>query len=59
MESATTCINGFATRGGDPYMLPRLLDQYGLVDEEFASWVSGLAAFIPKRKSEPLDVAPE
>jgi len=59
VESATTCVNGLATRGGDVYMLPRLLDQCGLVDDEFASWVSGLAAFIPKRKGVPLDVAPE
>lgn len=59
VQSATTCINGLASRGGDPLMLPRLLDQYGLVDDEFASWVSGLAAFIPKRESAPLDEAPE
>ncbi len=59
VQSATTCINGLATRGGDPFLLPRLLDQYGLVDDEFASWVSGLAVFIPKRKTVPLDVAPE
>jgi peptidoglycan/xylan/chitin deacetylase (PgdA/CDA1 family) len=59
VESATTCNNGLATRGGDPYLLPRLLDQYRLLDDEFASWVSGLAAFIPKRKSVPLDMAPE
>ncbi len=59
VQSATTCENGLATRGGDPFMLPRLLDQYGLMDDEFASWISGLAAFIPKRKSVPLDMAPE
>jgi len=59
VQSATTCINGFATRPGDPLRLPRLLDQYGLVDSEFDSWLTGLAAFLPKRKSVPLDVAPE
>jgi peptidoglycan/xylan/chitin deacetylase (PgdA/CDA1 family) len=59
VQSATTCINGLAMRDGDQLMLPRLLDQYGLVEDEFASWVSGLAAFIPKRKSVPLDMAPE
>jgi peptidoglycan/xylan/chitin deacetylase (PgdA/CDA1 family) len=59
VESATTCLHGFATRGGNPLMLPRLLDQYGLIDDEFASWVSGVAAFLPKRKGVPLDVAPE
>jgi len=59
VQSATTCLNGLATRAGDPYLLPRLLDQYSLVDAEFESWVSGLAAFLPKRKSVALDVAPE
>jgi len=59
VQSATTCVNGLATRGGDPFLRPRLLDQYGLIDDEFASWVSGLAMFLPKRKSVPLDMAPE
>ncbi len=59
VRSATTCINGLAAPAGDPLMLPRMLDQCGLSDDEFASWVSGLAAFIPKRKSMPLDMAPE
>jgi len=59
VQSATTCLNGMATRGGDPFLLPRLLDQSGLIDDEFATWVSGLAVFIPKRKGVPLEVAPE
>lgn len=59
VQSATTCLNGLATRTGDPYLLPRLLDQYSLVDSEFESWLTGLAEFLPKRKSVPLDVAPE
>jgi len=59
VESATTCDNGLSTRGGNPYALPRLLDQYALIEDEFASWVSGLAAFLPKRNSVPLDMAPE
>jgi peptidoglycan/xylan/chitin deacetylase (PgdA/CDA1 family) len=59
VQSATTCLNGLATRGGDPYLLPRLLDQYSLVDSEFESWLTGLAEFLPKRKSVPLDVAPK
>jgi peptidoglycan/xylan/chitin deacetylase (PgdA/CDA1 family) len=57
--SATTCLNGYATQAGNALMLPRLLDQYRLSDDEFASWVSGVAAFMPKRKGVPLDVAPE
>jgi peptidoglycan/xylan/chitin deacetylase (PgdA/CDA1 family) len=59
VESATTCLNGLATRNGDPFLLPRLLDQYRLTDAEFESWLTGLAEFLPRRKSEPLDVAPE
>jgi peptidoglycan/xylan/chitin deacetylase (PgdA/CDA1 family) len=59
VESATTCLHGLSTRSSNPLMLPRLLDQYGLTDDEFASWVSGVAAFLPKRKGVPLDVAPE
>jgi len=59
VQSATTCLNGLAPRDGDAFMLPRLLDQYGLTDDEFASWVSGLAVFLPKRKGVPLDMAPE
>jgi len=59
VESATTCIHGLAKRGDDRLMLPRLLDQYGLTDDEFGSWITGLAEFMPKRKMVPLDAAPE
>ncbi len=59
VRSATTCLNGLATRDADAYLLPRLLDQGGLSDDEFASWVSGLAEFLPRRRSVALDVAPE
>ena len=59
VQSATTCFNGLAARVGDAFMLPRLLDQYGLIDDEFGSWVSGLAVFLPMRKGVPLDMAPE
>ena len=59
VRSATTCLNGLATRDSDAHLLPRLLDQGGLSDDEFASWVSGLAEFLPRRRSVSLDVAPE
>jgi peptidoglycan/xylan/chitin deacetylase (PgdA/CDA1 family) len=59
VQSATTCVHGLATRGGDPFRLPRLLDQYGLSEEEFEAWLTGLAALLPRRKSVALDVAPE
>lgn len=59
VRSATTCLNGLAGSASNSYLLPRLLDQYGLSDDEFESWVSGLAAFLPRRPGVALDVAPE
>ncbi|HUI84379.1 MAG TPA: polysaccharide deacetylase family protein [Candidatus Binatia bacterium] len=59
VQTATTCITGLAGRSADPYLLPRILDQYGLADSEFAAWISGLAGFLPSRRNAPLDVAPE
>ncbi len=59
VKSATTSIHGLASRKSDVFLLPRFLDHHRLTDNEFVSWVSGLATFIPKRKSVPLDVAPE
>ena len=59
VQSATTCVHGLATQSGDPFRLPRLLDQNGLGDEEFEGWLTGLAALLPRRKSVVLDVAPE
>ncbi len=59
VQSATTSVHGLASRRSDLLLLPRFLDHHGLTDDEFASWISGLAVFIPKRKSVPLDVAPE
>jgi peptidoglycan/xylan/chitin deacetylase (PgdA/CDA1 family) len=59
VRSATTCLNGLAGSGSDSYLLPRLLDQCGLSDDEFESWVSGLAAFLPRRAGVALNVAPE
>ena len=59
VRSATTCMNGLANNASDSYLLPRLLDQCGLSDDEFESWVSGLAAFLPRRPGVSLDVAPE
>jgi peptidoglycan/xylan/chitin deacetylase (PgdA/CDA1 family) len=59
VQSATTCVHDLATRSSDLFRLPRLLDQYGLSEEEFEAWLTGLAALIPRRKSVALDVAPE
>jgi peptidoglycan/xylan/chitin deacetylase (PgdA/CDA1 family) len=59
VRSATTCESGLSAKADNLYRLPRLLDQYGLIDTEFGSWLSGLAAFLPRRKSISVDVAPE
>lgn len=59
VRSATTCMNGLAKPDTDLCLLPRLLDQSGLSDDEFASWVTGLAEFLPRRPNVSLDVAPE
>jgi peptidoglycan/xylan/chitin deacetylase (PgdA/CDA1 family) len=48
--SATTCETGFATRGSNPLLLPRFLDNESLSDIEFESWLSGVARAIPQRR---------
>jgi peptidoglycan/xylan/chitin deacetylase (PgdA/CDA1 family) len=48
--SATTCFPGIASRGSDPFLLPRLIDTTGVADVEFESWLSGAAAFLPRRR---------
>jgi peptidoglycan/xylan/chitin deacetylase (PgdA/CDA1 family) len=59
VESATTCNHGYAAQSDEPLLLPRLLDQYLLSDSEFEAWLTGFMAFMPKRKMEHLEVAPE
>lgn len=59
VQSGTTCDNGMASRDTDRFRLPRLLDQYALIEDEFESWLSGLAVFLPKRKNVFPDIAPE
>jgi peptidoglycan/xylan/chitin deacetylase (PgdA/CDA1 family) len=49
VESATTCDPGVATAGCDPMMLPRFVDTSGVSDIVFESWVTGLAACLPRR----------
>ena len=50
--SATTCYTGIASRKDDPLLLPRLLDT-NLGTEEFESWISGFADFLPRRSVSP------
>jgi peptidoglycan/xylan/chitin deacetylase (PgdA/CDA1 family) len=59
VRSATTCNHGFSSRETNLLLLPRLLDQCGISDNEFEAWITGFAAFMPKRRIPSLDVAPE
>jgi peptidoglycan/xylan/chitin deacetylase (PgdA/CDA1 family) len=49
--SATTCEPGMASRDCDPMLLPRILDSTYMTEDECASWVTGLGAFLPRRRS--------
>lgn len=59
VRSATTCNPGFSSRETNLLLLPRLLDQCGISDNEFEAWITGFAAFMPKRKLRSPDIAPE
>jgi peptidoglycan/xylan/chitin deacetylase (PgdA/CDA1 family) len=59
VQSATTCDPGFCCQASNPLLLPRLLDQCQISDDEFEAWVTGFAALIPRRRIASLDVAPE
>ena len=59
VQSATTCNMDLSSRKSNPLLLPRLLDHVGISDNEFEAWVTGFAAFMPKRRIPALDVAPE
>ena len=50
MVSATTCEAGVASRGSEPLLLPRLVDTSLLTEDEFTGWLSGIAAFLPRRR---------
>lgn len=49
IESATTCEPGLAAPDCDPLLLPRLVDSSALSEREFRGWVSGVAAWLPRR----------
>jgi peptidoglycan/xylan/chitin deacetylase (PgdA/CDA1 family) len=59
VQSATTCEVGLSSCKSNPLLLPRLLDHCGISDDEFEAWVTGFAAFLPKRRIPWPDVAPE
>ena len=47
--SATTCEPGFASRGSNQLLLPRLLDTNTFSPIEFEGWLTGIAAALPRR----------
>jgi peptidoglycan/xylan/chitin deacetylase (PgdA/CDA1 family) len=51
IDSATTCEPGLAAPTCDPLLLPRLVDSSALSESEFRGWVSGVAAWLPRRPS--------
>lgn len=55
IDSATTCEPGLATSKSDALLLPRLVDSTELTWSEFGGWVSGVAALLPKRRSQITD----
>jgi peptidoglycan/xylan/chitin deacetylase (PgdA/CDA1 family) len=59
VRSATTCRQGFAHRASDALLLPRVLDTGAMSDEEFEGWLTGAAAWMPRRtRSAPVSEAP-
>ncbi|MBI2683438.1 MAG: polysaccharide deacetylase family protein [Acidobacteriales bacterium] len=52
VQSATTCQPGMASRRHDTFLLPRLVDTMALSPEEFEGWLSGVSAFLPRRKTQ-------
>jgi peptidoglycan/xylan/chitin deacetylase (PgdA/CDA1 family) len=50
VTSATTCELGLASRSSNPLLLPRLLDISTLSPIEFESWLTGVAAAVPRKR---------
>ena len=55
VQSATTCVPGFATRHDPLLLLPRFLDSSGISDLLFDAWLSGFADFFPRRRKHRAD----
>lgn len=51
VTSATTCDAGLVTARTSPLLLPRVVDGAQLSPVEFEGWLSGVAAFLPRRPS--------
>lgn len=51
VESATTCDPGLASSRTSPLLLPRFVDTQNVSDVRFEAWLSGLAAWVPGRRT--------
>ena len=49
-ESGATCVAGLAARNTEAMLLPRLVDMETLSELEFRAWITGIAAFLPRRR---------
>jgi peptidoglycan/xylan/chitin deacetylase (PgdA/CDA1 family) len=49
VRSATTCVPGYVTTATDPLMVPRFADSMLMPETVFRGWLSGFAAFLPRR----------
>jgi peptidoglycan/xylan/chitin deacetylase (PgdA/CDA1 family) len=49
--TATTCDPGFVTCNSHPLLLPRIIDTALKSPIEFEGWVTGVAAFLPRRRN--------
>lgn len=58
VESATTCDQDYTSQQSNPLLLPRLLDQFAISDDEFEAWLTGFMGFMPRRKLDHPEVAP-
>jgi hypothetical protein len=50
VRSATTCESGLAASGGEPLLLPRIVDTSNLREVEFESWLCGVGAITRDRR---------
>jgi peptidoglycan/xylan/chitin deacetylase (PgdA/CDA1 family) len=49
--SATTCDPGLVTRRSSPLLLPRFVDTSAILPIVFESWLTGTAAWLPRRRT--------
>jgi len=57
VKSATTCVPGFVERGTHRLLLPRFLDTSLTPAIAFESWISGVAALLPRRAVHRFDAS--